>query len=183
MAITQALQYRALLLQTGIQLQDLHSAPLARRCSCSPCDRAPHARLLSAQCVTPLEFAGPPWAPLPVPQCAVAKPQLRLAPSAAWCPSEESLCFTLCQNPAAPPYINFTRRHLTELCTSHLYFFLYTWSFFKICSSVESTPLIDYSHEIDKGLCSTMNNLPHFFVFPVRNKKNQTADKVHSCGR
>ncbi len=48
-----------LLPQTSIQLQDLNSSPWQGGAAFL-CDRVPLARLLSAQCVTLLEFAGPP---------------------------------------------------------------------------------------------------------------------------
>lgn len=76
-----------LLPQTGIQLQDLNSSPWQGGLAFL-CDRVPLARLLSAQCVTLLEFAGPPVSASSCSTMRRGEPQLRLAPSAAWCPSE-----------------------------------------------------------------------------------------------
>lgn len=85
------------------------------------CDRIPHARLLSAQCVTLLEFCG---ASVSAPSCSTmwhGKPRLRLAPSAAWCSLEFFSLTTLCQNPAAarPHRCDALARLLSGLCAFH----------------------------------------------------------------
>lgn len=77
----------ALLLQPGIQLQGLNSSPWQGGATFL-CEFAPHARLFSAQSVTLLEFAGPSASASSFSTMRRGEPQLRLAPSAAWCPSE-----------------------------------------------------------------------------------------------